>query len=439
MRIVPIEDIEISENRQRKEFTPEALIELQSSIEEVGLLNAIVVREQGSKLILVSGERRLRAIMELHKLEVPLYHNGIWLKVNEAPVVTLGELSPLEAEQAELDENICRKDLTWQERSQALLRLSNLRQAQAAEKGETYTTRDLALEVRGDARGGYQQAIRTNLIVAKHLDNPLINRAKTADEAYKLLKHEEKRQANIQLAQEVGKTFQNTDHKVLKGNCLEILAEEQFKKKFDVILIDPPYGMGATEFGDAGGRRDYVNHSYTDDSNSFKVLMAEFMRLSSVITKDEAHMYIFCDIDQFHNLKGWAEAAGWYVFRTPFVYYKRDATRVPLPDRGPRRAYELILYAIKGNKQVNQILNDVIEGVQDNSIEKMHGARKPISVYTNLLQRSVKAGDEVLDAFAGSGTLLPAAHSLLCKATLIEQEEEYYGLCLQRLKALRIL
>ena len=150
-------------------------------------------------------------------------------------------------------------------------------------------------------------------------------------------------------------------------------------------------------------------------------------------------MYIFCDIDQFHNLKHWAEAVGWYVFRTPFVYYKKDATRVPLPDRGPRRAYELILYAIKGNKQVNQILNDVIEGVQDNSIEKMHGARKPISVYTNLLQRSVKAGDEVLDAFAGSGTLLPAAHSLLCKATLIEQEEEYYGLCLQRLKNLKIL
>ena len=315
MRIVPIEDIEISENRQRKEFTPEALIELQSSIEEVGLLNAIVVREQGSKLILVSGERRLRAIMELHKLEVPLYHNGIWLKVNEAPVVTLGELSPLEAEQAELDENICWKDLTWQERSQALLRLSNLRQAQAAEKGETYTTRDLALEVRGDARGGYQQAMRTNLIVAKHLDNPLINKAKTADEAYKLLKHEEKRQANIQLAQEVGKTFQNTDHKVLKGNCLEILAEEQFKKKFDVILIDPPYGMGATEFGDAGGRRDYVNHSYTDDSNSFKALMTEFMRLSSVITKDEAHMYIFCDIDQFHNLKGWTIVTGKQIGR----------------------------------------------------------------------------------------------------------------------------
>lgn len=439
MRIVPIDEIKISDNRQRKEFTPEALIELQSSLETGGLQNAIVVREQNGELILVSGERRLRAIKELYSLEVPIKYNGLQLKVGEAPIVTLGELSPLEAEQAELDENICRKDLTWQERSQALLRLSNLRQAQAAEKGETYTTRDLAIEVKGDARGGYQQTMRTNLIVAKHLDNPLISKAKTADEAYKLLKHEEKRQANIQLAQEVGKTFQNTDHQLIKGNCLEILGEDRFIARYDVILIDPPYGMGASDFGDAGGRMVYANHNYTDDSGSFKVLMTEFMRLSAIVAKPEAHMYIFCDIDQFHNLKHWAEAAGWYVFRTPFVYYKRDATRVPLPDRGPRRAYELILYAIKGNKQVNQILNDVIEGVQDNSIENIHGARKPISVYTNLLQRSVKAGDEVLDAFAGSGTLLPAAHSLLCKATLIEQEEEYYGLCLQRLKNLKIL
>ena len=43
MRIVPIEEIKISENRQRKEFTPEALIELQSSLETGGLQNAIVV------------------------------------------------------------------------------------------------------------------------------------------------------------------------------------------------------------------------------------------------------------------------------------------------------------------------------------------------------------------------------------------------------------
>ena len=97
MRIVPIEDIKISENRQRKEFSPEALIELQSSLETGGLQNAIVVREQDGELILVSGERRLRAIKELYSLDVPIKYNGLQLKVGEVPIVTLGELSPLEA------------------------------------------------------------------------------------------------------------------------------------------------------------------------------------------------------------------------------------------------------------------------------------------------------------------------------------------------------
>ena len=82
MRIVPIEDIKISENRQRKEFTPEALIELQSSLETGGLQNAIVVREQNGELILVSGERRLRAIKELYSLDVPIKYNTPELSPN---------------------------------------------------------------------------------------------------------------------------------------------------------------------------------------------------------------------------------------------------------------------------------------------------------------------------------------------------------------------
>ena len=33
----------------------------------------------------------------------------------------------------------------------------------------------------------------------------------------------------------------------------------------------------------------------------------------------------------------------------------------------------------------------------------LHGAQKPVVVYQNLLQRSVRAGDKVLDPFAGTG------------------------------------
>jgi len=37
---------------------------------------------------------------------------------------------------------------------------------------------------------------------------------------------------------------------------------------FDVILTDPPYGMGADEFGDSGGLTEGA-HAYKDDEEYF--------------------------------------------------------------------------------------------------------------------------------------------------------------------------
>jgi site-specific DNA-methyltransferase (adenine-specific) len=66
-----------------------------------------------------------------------------------------------------------------------------------------------------------------------------------------------------------------------------------------------------------------------------------------------------------------------------------------------------------------------------------HGAQKPVAVYQNLLQRSVVPGDKVADFFAGSGTLLDAAHTMQCYATLCEQNPEYFGMCLRRAETLK--
>jgi DNA modification methylase len=42
----------------------------------------------------------------------------------------------------------------------------------------------------------------------------------------------------------------------------------------------------------------------------------------------------------------------------------------------------------------------------------------------------------VLDPFAGSGTIFPAAHELKCIATGIEMEPQYYGMCVKRIEEL---
>lgn len=461
MNRVPIEAIVIRENRQRQEFDPTALQELKNSIEDTGLMHPPVLRREGVEWVLVAGERRLRAIREIWELGGDFRCDGDLYTPAESlvPFINLGDLSHFEAEEAELDENLKRRDLTWQEHAAAVARLHALRTAQKrtplvveptldAEgkpvfpfpKPKAQTVADTALEVTGRADGYYQDSIRKEILVAKHLDNPAVAKAKTADEAFKILKKQEQSRSNLALAELVGETFTADVHKLFNVNCLEFMGavvtgpEED---KFDVIVTDPPYGMGADSFGDGGGKLSGIEHHYDDSLAAWRELMTDWCALSYLVTKPQAHAYVMCDFDRFHDLKLMMQNAGWYVFRTPLINFKINSGRVPLPDRGPRRQYEIILYAIKGDKPVTHIYPDVISTQGDDNLS--HGAQKPVALYQNLLQRSVRAGDRVADFFAGSGTVFQAAHSFKCTAVGTELNPEYYGMALRRLRDLKTL
>jgi site-specific DNA-methyltransferase (adenine-specific) len=153
------------------------------------------------------------------------------------------------------------------------------------------------------------------------------------------------------------------------------------------------------------------------------------------VSKERAHLYVWCDIDLFVELKHVFEEAGWWVFRTPLINIKREGGRVPWPEHGPRRCYELVLYAVKGKRPVTSIQRDVFESTLERDTAG-HGASKPVEAYVNLLQRSCRPGDTVLDCFAGSGTILAAAHQLRLKAVAVEENAAYFGQCVKRLEGL---
>lgn len=418
----------ITDGRQRREFDPEALTDLGNSISALGLLHPIVVRETPAGPVLVAGERRLRAMETIWLLGDGVRHNGRNFAPYEVPTVTLGELSPLEAEEAELDENLKRRDLTWQERSEALGRLHRLRAAQAELIGEKQTIADTLREVDTADYSTDRQAV----LLADHLDNPLVAKAKTQQEAFKALKREEEKTKNIALAETIGASYNSSVHKLHNADCIQWLATCP-DNSFDVILTDPPYGMNAQAFGDGGGKMTNSEHHYDDSPESWWALMSAFVPESYRVAKPQAHAYIFCDFDKFSELKGLMQSAGWYVFRTPLVVHKLGSGRVPLPEHGPRRQYELCLYAIKGDRPVTGIYSDVISCKLEENLT--HGANKPVELYIDLLRRSCRPGDTVLDAFAGSGTIFPAAHSLKLYATGLEISPEYYGIAVKRLNA----
>lgn len=439
MHLIARSKIHIPTNRHRQEFDPTHIQELADDFTgEIGLLQPIVLRKPRADepaipadcLVLSAGENRLRAIDLCNELGSPIRHAGEEIPLGLVPYIPIGELSELAAEEAELNENLKRRDLTWQEKAAAVKRLDNLRRKQ---KGEAHNVTELAKELTGHGEGSYRETVRQELLLANHLDNPTVAKAKTAAEAFKALRMEERKRSALGKAETFTLDMVKTRHRLFNADCLQWMAQAvESGEQFDVILTDPPYGMNAESFGDGAGKMTSITHEYQDDFESWSQLMQKWAELSWAITKPQAHLYAFCDIQNFYLLRGWMQHAGWYVLRTPLIYYKTDNGRVPLPDIGPRRQYETILYAVKGKKPVTNIYPDVICATGDTNLG--HGAQKPVACYQNLLQRSCLPGDKVLDTFCGTGTIFPAAQNMKVIATGIEKDPVYYGIAAKRLE-----
>lgn len=439
MKVIELDKIVIAATRQRKIFDPKSLVELGESIVRNGLFHPIVLRVQtgelGTQAILVSGERRLRAVKDLAELGSMFKHDEQLVALGYIPYTTLGELDELAREEAEAEENLCRINPTWQEQAAATARIARIRALRAATSGSPApTTSAIALEVRGSSAGSSQEITRREIIVAAHLSDPEVAAAKNVDEGFKILRRKEDTAKRVQLAADIGRTYSaETAHTALNEDSLLWLGRSQ-PEVYDVILTDPPYGIGADEFGDSGGHAAGP-HSYKDDYGTWKNLIRTLATESFRITKPQAHLYCFCDITRFEEAKQVFSDAGWTCFRTPIIWHKPNGNRLPWVESGPQRKYELILYAKKGDKKVTRIYPDLVSYSADENLG--HNAQKPAALYADLLRRSVSAGDSVLDPFAGSGPLLPAAQELKCKATAIELDSAAYAICIKRLQALK--
>jgi DNA modification methylase/ParB-like chromosome segregation protein Spo0J len=440
MHRVKVSELKIAPDRQRKEFEPNSIIELAESIEKLGLMHPVVVRQVDGQYTLVAGERRIRALQHMWLMGASVHVGGEYFEDGIIPCTDLAEMDAIDAFEAELDENIKRTTLTWQEKATATSQLYELRKLQA-EKNQTPlpTVADIARELSPDPEHprGYleegHRAAREEIIVAKHLDDPDVAKAPTRKEAMKVLKRKEASNRMTTLGELVGRTFNSSMHTCFNANCLDWMTDAK-DDQFDIILTDPPYGMDAQDFGDSNGKTP-GGHKYDDSLETWHPLMEAFAGLSYRISKPEAHCYIFCDIDNFHMLRSLMRDAGWETFRTPFIWVNPTGMRAPWPEHGPQRKWQAILYAMKGKRKVLSLKSDVLTYPSDTN--EGHHAQKPVALFEDLLKRSARPGDNVLDPFCGSGTIFPACHNLRVKATGIELDKGFYGLAVKRLGALK--
>lgn len=435
MKTIQITDIHF-QDRQRKKFSQEAIEELAASILANGIIHPPSVRTDPctDDIILVAGERRIRAMELIIKSGRCITHGDQTCPAGEIPLTELGVLSAEAAFEAELDENIKRENLTWQERAEAESRLFEIRSQQnAAANLPRPTLSSIATEVlqrqtgtSAIATGAQITSVAARIRLADHLDDPVIAKAKTEQEALKLVR---KKQETLRI-QVLAEAFDAS----ASGDCLHTLltgdARQQLRTipsdSVDCLLTDPPYGIDANTFGEQSS----TGHNYADSEEYFNQLMENLAEESYRVCKERAHAYVFCDPRRFSDLQTHFELAGWEVWPISLIWNKGNGM-LPRPEHAPRRTYECIMFAIKGNKHVRAVKADVISIPSVRDLK--HGAQKPVELYTDLLSRSTTPGDTILDPFAGSGTIFPAANRAKCIAIGIELNSENANICLSRM------
>lgn len=416
MHFIEPSRIHIPEDRIRREFDPQVIQELKQSIVGKGLINPITLRVDmvADRLVIVAGETRLRAMMELVKNNQPFSCNSEAVPLGKVPYLLLTELTPGMALEAELEENVLRRQLTWQEEAAARKRLHDLRQSAAVELGQPYHEIDTARELVAKGIVDSVKPVVQDLLIGRFLSNPEVSGAKTKKEALgkakKLIEKEllDTIASNVTTSH-VNLTFRQGDSKLLVPTIPD--------GTFDLILTDPPYGINVEN---SGGLIKNTHH-YTDAPETLEEILTWLPEQAFRVTKPLAHLYWFCDIAWFNEIALALKDAGWRVWRVPIIWDKKGIGVVPNERFWPRRSYEAIVFAIKGDMPVLRVANDVINFAP---VRTQGSAEKPKEILLDLITRSVTPGANILDPFCGSGSIFLAAREYNCSATGIEINHE---------------
>lgn len=432
METINIDEIFIGE--RVREIDEKHRNNLIDDIKEKGLLQPIVLETRESRK-LIAGAHRLSAIDELDRISMELCgepgsyrFNGKHLSTVEIPFVVVGDLTPQQLIEYEIAENVIRKQMSWQEEARALAKLHEGMNEDTPEK-PSYSKTARYMESVGDTRKptAIISSISRATILNEQLDDPDIAGAKTMSEAWTKLRKKTKVQATSMLSEAIEKAAVESPHKLIVGDMLE---ELEVLRGYDTIIADPPYGVDADSWKN---KFKDTPHAYKDSLDHAQMLWETILNITFHRSAERANLFMFGSGEHWNTMAGMALAAGWTVWGRPIIWKKSNEGIRPRGINGFAYTYEILLFATKGEKWLNQSINDVIEVYKVDRNERIHGAQKPVELLEKLIKISTYPGETVLDPTCGSGSIFPAANLSYVNAIGIEINPDYAKLAEARM------
>lgn len=424
---LPISSIIIPEDRQRSALDRGPLDDLAQSIHTKGLMHPVVVDTTGADVTLIAGARRRAAIAILYAQGMAIYHGSEPVPAGAIPVVEYTDLSKLERYELEFEENHRREPLTWQDQCKALSTLSSLMTAENPSV-KRIEVAEAAAPILGKKVNSTRETLSQAVIVNDYLDVPEVRGAKSLSKAYGVVSALVEKEFAV-AAQD--RTDAPNRHRFIHGDCLAIMPTLDVRP--NVIICDPPYGKDADEWSSGWAHK----HHYDDDHKKALEFIYSLCYSADEVSADDAHFYMFCDINTAAYIAGAMTDAGWEPYNQPIIWHKGPQGYPAQVHHGLRRTYECVMYAIKGNARSRRIMDDVIY-CPATVKNKQHAAQKPVKLYRDLLSRHVSPGDIILDPCCGAGTVFAAAQQLFAVGIGIEQSETMAAVAEQARKAAEV-
>ena len=398
---------------------------LATSIQKNGLLNPVTVAvEQDGTFSLLAGGRRLEALKSLNEENVTA---NVLQREDEHDRKVI-----------ELEENLQRKNMTWQEEVTAKKAINELftakhgkRVAGPASAGG-WSQADTA-EFLGESK----QNVSLDLRLADAIDHvPALEKCKTKSEAQAVMKKLLK-QVTVQAAADkidkeneakpegVDERKENLIKRFIIRDSWEGLQNLQ-ASSFDIVEFDPPYALDFEELrGSAShevGSKDYKEVSAKD----WPQLMTRWLKECYRVLKPTGWLIAWFPIDPSYGFTSeLLQALGFSVCKIPALWIK-DRGQTSNPRYVLGNAYETFFYARKGaDPEIHKSGRLNVYKYSTDYKKHVHPVERPVELIEDVLGTFGRPGAKVLVPFLGSGNTILAAANLSMEPVGFEISKEY--------------
>lgn len=387
---IPITQIWVDRaTRQRRDLAD--IPALADSIRRLGLIHPPVVTRDNE---LKSGERRWEACKSLG-----------WTSI---PVQFTDELDPAQLKLLELEENIKRLDISWQENCDAVNSYHELRLSldPAWTAGQT-----------AEAIGESPTNVSRKLMVVREMKNgnALIHKADKLSTAVNVAQRtvERRKAAAIQAIEK------RPEREVPLVNADFTTMAWDGEVKFNFIHCDFPYGINQQDHDKQGST---PMAQYEDSFDAYSYLCDS---LGSLPCAESAHLLFWFSMEHYSWTYDRLTRMGWTVNKFPLIWSRGSSGILPDPARGPRRVYETAFMASRGDRKiVSTVANHIAYFPTE---DRIHSSEKPRPVLEHFFRMFVDEYTVMIDPTCGSANAVRTAQKMGAKYVLgIEKEKEFY-------------